>query len=59
MRAKVKIQSSSPFFDEKSIQRILEDVEAVLRSGHLTDGPYVKEFEKSLRSMLGLSMRLR
>ena len=54
MRAKVKIQSSSPYFDEKSIQRILEDVEAVLRSGHLTDGPNVKEFEKKFAEYVGV-----
>ena len=54
MRAKVKIQSSSPFFDEKSIQRILEDVEAVLRSGYLTDGPNVKEFEKKFAEYVGV-----
>jgi dTDP-4-amino-4,6-dideoxygalactose transaminase len=50
----VKIQSSSPFFDEKSIQGILEDVEAVLRSGHLTDGPNVKEFEKKFADYVGV-----
>jgi len=54
VRAKVKIQSSSPYFDEKSIRGILEDVEAVLRSGHLTDGPNVREFEKKFAEYVGV-----
>jgi len=40
------IRSASPFFDEESIRMILKDVELALRSGHLTDGPNVKDFEE-------------
>ena len=54
MKGKVKVQSSSPFFEEKSIRRILKDVEAALRSGHLTDGPNVKEFEQQFAEYVGV-----
>ena len=54
MKEKMKVQSSSPFFDEKSLRRILKDVEAALRSGHLTDGPNVKEFEQQFAEYVGV-----
>jgi len=54
VRAKVKIQSSFPYFDEKSVRRILKDVEIALRSGHLTDGPNVKEFERKFAEYVGV-----
>jgi perosamine synthetase len=37
--------SSQPFFPEDSLQTILRNVEACLRSGMLTGGPYLKKFE--------------
>jgi len=40
-----RIQSASPCFDDKSVSGILRDIESALRSGVLTDGPNVKEFE--------------
>jgi dTDP-4-amino-4,6-dideoxygalactose transaminase len=43
---KMKYQSSFPFFDDNSIHSILTDIEAVLRSGTLTDGPRTQELER-------------
>jgi perosamine synthetase len=40
-----KIQSALPCFDDKSIDGILRDIESILRSGRLTGGPHVKDFE--------------
>lgn len=40
-----KIKSSSPFFDDESIRKILSEIELTLKSGVLTSGPRVKEFE--------------
>jgi perosamine synthetase len=40
-----RIQSASPCFDDKSVSGILRDIESALRSGVLTGGPNVKEFE--------------
>jgi perosamine synthetase len=39
------IKSSFPFFDDDSIRGILSETELTLRSGVLTHGPRVKEFE--------------
>ncbi len=39
--------SSLPVFPEDSLQDILHDVEACLRSGRLTDGPYLERFERA------------
>jgi dTDP-4-amino-4,6-dideoxygalactose transaminase len=40
-----KIPSASPFFEEESIRKILKDIELTLKSGILTVGPHVKDFE--------------
>jgi dTDP-4-amino-4,6-dideoxygalactose transaminase len=48
------ISSASPFFDEESIRRILKDVEIALRSGRLTDGPNVKDFEGRFAEYIGV-----
>jgi perosamine synthetase len=37
--------SSRPYFPEDSLQTILRDIEACLRSGILTGGPYLESFE--------------
>lgn len=47
------IRSASPFFDEGSIQAILKETEAVLRSGVLTDGPQAAEFENEFAHYCG------
>lgn len=44
-RAK-KISSAFPFFDKESVQDILKDIELMLRSGVLTDGQHVEDFER-------------
>jgi len=45
MNSKKRIQSASPCFDDKSVSGILRDIKSVLRSGVLTGGPHVREFE--------------
>lgn len=40
------ISSAFPFFDDGSIEDILRNIEATLRSGILTDGPHVRDFER-------------
>jgi len=45
--AKVKkVSSAFPFFDKESVQNILKDIELMLKSGVLTDGPHVEDFER-------------
>ena len=39
------IQSAFPFFDQESVSKILRDIELMLKSGMLTNGPHVKDFE--------------
>lgn len=41
-----RIFSASPFFDEQSIDSIVEGIRATLKTGLLTDGPEVEEFER-------------
>jgi dTDP-4-amino-4,6-dideoxygalactose transaminase len=49
-----KIRSAFPFFDEESIGKILRDIESVLRSGVLTDGQHVKDFERLFAEYVGV-----
>ena len=42
---KNRIKSALPFFNERSIGEILDDIESTLKNGVLTDGIHVKEFE--------------
>ena len=49
-----KITSASPFFDEASINGILNEIKSTLRSGVLTDGPQVQQFEKDYASYIGV-----
>jgi dTDP-4-amino-4,6-dideoxygalactose transaminase len=44
-----RIQIAKPLFDEKTI----EDVEAVIRSGYLRQGPKTKEFEDNFAEKVG------
>jgi dTDP-4-amino-4,6-dideoxygalactose transaminase len=46
MKKPKNIQSVTPFFDEESIRNVLQDTQSMLRSGILTIGPNVAEFEK-------------
>ncbi len=43
---KPRISSALPFFDEGDIAGILEDIKLTLKSGVLTNGPRVQEFER-------------
>lgn len=40
------VRSVVPLFDEETIRGVQKDMEAMMRSGILTDGPYVAAFEK-------------
>ncbi len=40
------ISGSFPYFSDQSIAEIQRNVEIMLRSGRLTDGPYAQEFER-------------
>ena len=42
-----KFLSSQPYFPEDSLQTVLREVEACLRSGKLTGGPYLESFERA------------
>lgn len=48
------VRSASPFFDEKSIRKILKNIESTLRNGQLTDGPNVKNFESDFADYIGV-----
>jgi perosamine synthetase len=41
-----RVLSASPFFDDESIDLILNELKSTLKSGILTDGPQVQQFEK-------------
>jgi len=49
-----KISSAFPYFDEENLQAILRDIETVLKSGALTDGSHVGNFEKEFADYLGV-----
>jgi perosamine synthetase len=42
----MKISASFPYFSDDSLKAILADIERMLKSGRLTDGPYSQEFER-------------
>ncbi len=42
----MNISGSFPVFSEENINEIAESVKSMLRSGRLTDGPYIQEFER-------------
>ena len=46
MSSAVKISSTAPFFDDESINEILQDIRLALKSGCLIDGPYGRDFER-------------
>jgi perosamine synthetase len=48
-----QIASSFPYFSDKSMQNILREIEASLRSGRLTDGPHAQEFEAKFARYTG------
>jgi len=49
-----KISSAFPYFDEENLRAILRDIEASLKSGVLTDGSHVGNFEKEFADYLGV-----
>jgi len=50
----IKIPLSRPYFDEKDIEEVLSHIREVLRSGWLTCGPLVKQFEDKMSELLGV-----
>lgn len=49
-----KIVRAQPFFSERDIANILTLTEQILRSGRLTDGPLVAEFERRFAEYVGV-----
>jgi perosamine synthetase len=47
-----RISSSFPSFDEESIDCILKEIKSTLKSGILTDGPQVQQFEKDFANYI-------
>ena len=47
-----RIKSAFPFFDDERISQILSDVESALRSGVLSSGPRIREFERNFAEYL-------
>ena len=47
------VRVGRPFFDDDDISTITSKIAAVLRSGHLTSGSVVKEFEERWRAIAG------
>ena len=47
------IPSSQPYFSPAEVQRVLAEIEDVLASGKLTQGPHVKEFEAQFAALTG------
>jgi perosamine synthetase len=47
------IYGAMPCFPENSLNEILSDVESVLKSGRLTDGPVAQEFEEKFADYCG------
>ncbi|MEM3551737.1 MAG: DegT/DnrJ/EryC1/StrS family aminotransferase [Candidatus Bathyarchaeia archaeon] len=45
MNREAIIRSAFPFFDDETILSILKDLEVTLKSGALSNGPHVKDFE--------------
>jgi dTDP-4-amino-4,6-dideoxygalactose transaminase len=48
------IYGSHPFFSEKNLEQITDEIKSVLRSGRLTDGPQVAAFEKEFAVYTGI-----
>jgi len=46
MDSNSRLKSAFPFFSNESIRKVLEDIDSILRSGVLTDGPHVRDFEQ-------------
>jgi dTDP-4-amino-4,6-dideoxygalactose transaminase len=46
MKESVVYRTAFPVFDEENTQKILSDIESALRTGVLTNGLHVKEFER-------------
>jgi len=49
-----RISSSAPFFDKRSLNAILKDIELTLKSGVLTGGLHVENFEKKFAEYIGV-----
>ena len=54
----MNISGSFPVFSEENINEIAESVKSMLRSGRLTDGPYIQEFERRFAEYTGTNHAL-
>ena len=53
-----RICSSSPFFDKETLEGILRDIKITLKTGVLTDGSRVKDFERKFADYVGVEHAL-
>jgi dTDP-4-amino-4,6-dideoxygalactose transaminase len=53
-----RICSSSPFFDKETLEGILRDIKITLKTGVLTDGSRVKDFERKFADYVGVKHAL-
>jgi perosamine synthetase len=53
MQKPKRVFSAAPFFDEQSIESILNEIKLVLKSGVLIDGPHTQKFEKEFAEYIG------
>lgn len=58
MMDELKYPGALPYFPADDRQVILAEIEKILISGQMTQGPYLAEFERSCRSMTGTSYAL-
>jgi len=49
----IKIPICKTYFDEKYSKPIIREIKTVLRTGILTDGPYLRRFEDAFKSYVG------
>ncbi|GAB4373803.1 MAG: hypothetical protein Kow0042_17940 [Calditrichia bacterium] len=49
----IKIQSSKPYFPETDRKLIQEEINKILTSGRLTQGPWVEKFEAAFADYVG------
>jgi perosamine synthetase len=48
-----KILAYAPYFDEKTVKAVTDEISVALKSGLLTDGPNIAEFEKQFAQYIG------
>mgnify|MGYP000921240982 CR=1 FL=1 len=49
-----RVSSASPFFDDQSVSKILNEIGSTLKSGVLIDGPHMQQFERDFSDYVGV-----